>query len=137
MLPGPGRRQTLGASSGPRLRSLCRWLRERRGPAQDSFWKDYLKGFTSPTPVPPPLVQKPAGAAEKRREPGDTITARQERRVLDPDLLAGLRSLAGDLGCDLRTVLWGAWAVMLGRHSGRDEVLFAITDSSATWPRPA
>ena len=113
----------------PDFGAFARWLRERRGPAQDSFWKAYLKGFTSPTPVPPPLVQKPAGAAEKRREPGDTITARQERRVLDPDLLAGLRSLAGAAGCDLRTLLWGAWAVMLGRHSGRDEVLFAITDS--------
>ena len=105
------------------------WLRGRRGAEVESFWGEYLKGFTSPTPVPPPLPPEQTGGWEKRNEPGDTVTAAQERRVLDRAATGALNRLAEELELSPRILLAGAWALMLGRHSGQDEVLFAVIES--------
>ena len=124
-----GRDKQWSPPPAPGFGRFTHWLRHRREAGSESFWREYLQGFTSPTPMPPPLPPEQTGAREKRREPGDTITAAWERRVLDQAFTAALERTAEDLGLSPRALVTGAWALLLSRHSGREEVLFAVVES--------
>jgi non-ribosomal peptide synthetase component F len=53
-----------------------------------------------------------------------------ERQVLLPaDLTAALQAVARSRRLTLSTLIHGAWALLLSRYSGRDDVLFGITVS--------
>ncbi|MCL3995529.1 non-ribosomal peptide synthase/polyketide synthase [Streptomyces lavenduligriseus] len=100
------------------------WLRARDETAAERHWADALAGFTVRTPLP--YDRTPAEAHRAR-------SAAAVHRELDPELSRRLRESAARAGLTVNTVVEGAWALLLARSGGRDDVVFGTTVSG----RPA
>ncbi|MFE9002125.1 non-ribosomal peptide synthase/polyketide synthase [Streptomyces sp. NPDC007875] len=98
-------------------RAYLAWLaRQDRGEAEDA-WREALAGLQEP------LLLAPRTGAQ--------VTAVPSRRVVevDAELSAALAEVARRHGLTLNTVVQGAWATLLGRLAGRDDVVFGATVS--------
>ncbi|PRY37289.1 non-ribosomal peptide synthase protein (TIGR01720 family)/amino acid adenylation domain-containing protein [Umezawaea tangerina] len=98
-------------------RDYLGWLAERDVPAAREAWGRALHGLAEPTRLTPEAVGREA--------------ARQEhvRVEVPPEVTAAVVSRARDLGLTLGTVVQGAWGLVLGRFTGRDDVVFGSTVS--------
>ncbi|WP_405403341.1 amino acid adenylation domain-containing protein [Streptomyces sp. NBC_01104] len=107
----------------PPLRAYLAWLDGQDRAAAQEAWAAALAGPAAPTLV------APAGA------PGHSGPAAQEsvRTELPAELTARLRESLRGLGLTLNSAVQGAWGVVLGRLTGRDDVVFGSTVSG----RPA
>ena len=106
-------------------RDYIAWLQQQDLAQAEIFWRTTLRGFREPTPL---AVERPAHAAAA---PADDY-AEQEIR-LPARTTAALQVLARQQQLTLNTLVQGAWALLLARYSGRQEVLFGATVSG----RPA
>ncbi|MFF7262582.1 amino acid adenylation domain-containing protein [Streptomyces sp. NPDC008159] len=98
-------------------RSFLRRLGERdQGAARDA-WREALAGLDEPTR----LVDTPADGAPVRPE--------HVRVELSELTTARLAERARELGVTLGTVVQGAWGLLLGRLTGRRDVVFGTTVS--------
>lgn len=108
---------TLALDTPPPYRSYIAWLQQQDQAAAETFWRQTLQGFSAATDLP--------GATSS----GQTGTARRERQVLQ--LLeahtATLRALAQRHHITLSTLVQGAWAILLSRYSGLEDVVFGMT----------
>jgi amino acid adenylation domain-containing protein/non-ribosomal peptide synthase protein (TIGR01720 family) len=95
------------------------WRAARNQAAAEAYWRATLKGFTEPTSL---IVERPA-SSRAAVEPG----AREQRRLLPAETTARLHAFARRHGLTLNTLVQGAWAALLSRYNGRDEVLFGAT----------
>ncbi|WP_313645936.1 non-ribosomal peptide synthetase [Pseudomonas sp.] len=90
-----------------------RWLVGEQLQRQAEYWRQALEGAPSllkvPTDRPRPERQDFAGASLPVQ--------------LDPQLVAGLRGLAQRHGVTLYMIVLGAWATLLARLSGQQEVV--------------
>ena len=97
------------------------WLQQQDTSQAEAFWRQTLKGFTSPTPI---MVDG---------TPGNSHFAERiysEKRIrLSTETTAGLQSLARQHRLTLNTVLQGAWALLLSRYSAEEDVVFGATVS--------
>ncbi|WP_030344683.1 non-ribosomal peptide synthase/polyketide synthase [Streptomyces sp. NRRL S-1022] len=100
------------------------WLREQDEPAAERHWAETLAGFTARTPLP--YDRTPAEAHRAR-------SAAAVHHELDARVSGRLRQAAARAGLTVNTVVEGAWALLLARYSGRDDVVFGTTVSG----RPA
>ncbi|WP_225825822.1 non-ribosomal peptide synthase/polyketide synthase [Streptomyces naphthomycinicus] len=100
------------------------WLREQDETAAERHWADALAGFTARTPLP--YDRTPAEAHRAR-------SADAVHQELDEEVSRRLRETAARAGLTVNTVVEGAWALLLARSSGRDDVVFGTTVSG----RPA
>jgi amino acid adenylation domain-containing protein len=98
------------------------WLQEHDRARDEAFWRRTLAGFAGPTELP-------GGRATRRNGPHRVTTA----LVLTEAETREIRAAAARLRVTVNTLLMGAWAVLLARHAGRDDVLFGVTVSE----RPA
>ncbi|MGW4596890.1 non-ribosomal peptide synthase/polyketide synthase [Streptomyces sp. NPDC004457] len=90
----------------------------------EQYWRQALAGFQAPTELP--RDRRPAEA--HRASSSGSV-----RTTLSPDVSARLRDTAQRAGLTLNTVLQGAWALLLSRYGGGDDVVFGTTVSG----RPA
>lgn len=105
----------------PSFRGFVSWLANRDGAETDSWWRERLAGFREPTPVlPEEVLSRSAAPARSLVELSRPLGARLSSR---------LRELARARGVTLATVLTGAWAILVGRYSRSDDVLFGLTVS--------
>ncbi|GEJ57771.1 hypothetical protein AMYX_25120 [Anaeromyxobacter diazotrophicus] len=123
--------EALRRGEAPRLppvrpyRDFIAWL-QRRDPARsEDFWRRALAGVRQPTPLG---IDHPAAAAAE-----DAPPALQHELVLGPAELASILALARRLHLTPSTVVLGAWALLLSRYSGEEDVVFGATVSG----RPA
>jgi amino acid adenylation domain-containing protein len=91
------------------------WLRRQDLAEAERFWRRELAGFTAPTP---------AGALHPL--PGRTGYGDRSVR-LSPPATAALQALAREHQLTLSTLVQGAWALLLSRGSGEEDVLFGVT----------
>ncbi|SES00346.1 amino acid adenylation domain-containing protein [Streptomyces sp. yr375] len=106
-----------GMPPAARYRDYLAWLAGQDRAAAEDVWREVLKGVDEPTRVAP---ADPSRAPEL---PGQVL------RDLPDDLAAALDGLARREGLTLNTVFLGAWAIVLGRLTGRDDVVFGTTVS--------
>ncbi|HEX2091538.1 MAG TPA: amino acid adenylation domain-containing protein [Longimicrobiaceae bacterium] len=102
-------------------REYVAWLRGQDRGEAEAFWRRELEGFTTPAP----LGGEGGGAGGP--EHGET------RLVLAEELSERLAALGRRQRLTLNTLVQGAWALLLARRSGEDDVLFGATVSG----RPA
>ncbi|QSQ15806.1 non-ribosomal peptide synthase/polyketide synthase [Myxococcus landrumensis] len=98
-------------------RDFIAWLAKQDSDAARRFWRNALVGFTEPTRLN-------LGGAPR----GQTGRGEQEVR-LGVEESAAFVSFARQHALTPGTVIQGAWAVLLGRYSGGDDVVFGLTVS--------
>lgn len=94
--------------------AYIRWLKRQNESAAERFWRETLKGFSSPTPLP--VVS----------------AAREESPLpcsLSPAATAAMQQFLRANRLTLNTLIQGIWALLLHRHSGQLNVLFGTTVS--------
>ena len=83
--------------------------------AAESFWRERLAGISEATPLAAPAA---AGEPEGRGHAEVSLSV---------ELTTRLQGLAEAQQCSLNTVVQGAWALLLGRWSGEQDVVFGAT----------
>lgn len=101
----------------PRYREYIGWLTERDHRAAHTYWRTRLAGFTTPT-----ALDLAPGA------PGDEPTA-ERTHVLDQGTEERLRETARRIRATPGVIAQAAWAVVLGRYTDRDDIVFGTTVS--------
>ena len=96
------------------------WLQRRDHASTERYWHHTLGDFGAAT-----ALGAPAGPASSGRAP----SYRTVERPLSSELTAALRGLAARHRLTLSTLVQGAWALVLSRHSGTDDVVFGATVS--------
>ncbi|MBE3200976.1 non-ribosomal peptide synthetase [Parafrankia sp. CH37] len=118
---GSGSGAGLGTGTGlarPRpYRDFLAWLHRRDREASRAAWAQVLAGVDEPTLLAGPDLRDP------------TVFPAEVIDVIPAELAARLRDAARACGVTLNTLLSAAWGLVLGRMSGRDDVVFGVTVS--------
>ncbi|MFE7610155.1 amino acid adenylation domain-containing protein [Streptomyces celluloflavus] len=121
--PMPGERAHQASGNGPRrrpFRDYVAWLAEQDTAGAARYWRGALSGFTAPTPLPwdrqPPVRWQSRSTGRL----GLTVPAPVTELLTD---------LARDHRVTLNTLVQGAWALLLSRHSGESDICFGATRS--------
>ncbi|MGK3959181.1 non-ribosomal peptide synthase/polyketide synthase [Sorangium sp. So ce118] len=105
-------------------RDYIAWLKQQdRAPAA-AFWREALWGFRAPTPLP------------GGRSSGQGMTPAEQEQRLPASTTEALETFARGHGLTLSTVFQGAWALLLSRYSGEDDVVFGTTRSGRSGDLP-
>jgi len=97
------------------FRDYIAWLMDQNIEPAEVYWREKLRGFHKPTTLSIDRLAKGPVA-----EPAYA----QEFAHLPEEAMADLRGWAQQQQLTLNTVMLGAWALVLGRYSGRDDVVF-------------
>jgi amino acid adenylation domain-containing protein len=100
------------------LRSFLAWLAGQDRAASETVWREALAGLDGPT-----LVAAGGGEGADDAMPGLLVAH------LSEELTAAVERTARAHGLTLNTVLQGAWALLTGMLTGRDDVVFGATVS--------
>ncbi len=103
------------------------WIAEQNPNAAETYWRDNLKGLSSPTTI------------AARDQPADDGGEKfHDRRIqLSQSQSEALRDFTRRNKLTLSTVVQAAWAMLLSRYSGTDDVLFGVTVSGRPPALPA
>ncbi|MFD3471225.1 amino acid adenylation domain-containing protein [Streptomyces sp. NPDC058682] len=100
-------------------RDYLTWLGRQDRRAAEDAWREALAGVDEPTML-----------AGKDAEGDPDATAPEHLTVTVPEELTGrIVETARSRGLTLNTVLQGSWALVLGRLTGRDDIVFGSTVS--------
>jgi amino acid adenylation domain-containing protein/non-ribosomal peptide synthase protein (TIGR01720 family) len=102
-------------------RDYITWLQQQDLSKAEAFWRQQLKGFTTPTPLG---VNRVPGSLPSQEQECD-----RQRILLSATETAVLQSFARQHKLTLNILLQGAWALLLSRYSGEDDVVFGATSS--------
>jgi amino acid adenylation domain-containing protein/non-ribosomal peptide synthase protein (TIGR01720 family) len=97
-------------------RDYILWLQEQDLEQAENYWKQYLQGFTLPTF----LSIKQSKTQEVYQE---------EKIKLSPAMTNQIQAFAQQNRLTLNTIIQGAWAFLLSRYSGEDDIIFGATVS--------
>ncbi len=111
-----------GLPSAPDYREFLEWLSRQDRQASLDRWAQALRGVDGPTVL----------TSTERVDPREVGSDRVIMEFTE-ERTAALRRLAAESGVTVNTVVQAAWAVLLGRMTGRRDVVFGATVSG----RPA
>lgn len=103
--------------SSPAFRDFIAWQRSRDLARAEGYWRTYLDGFTRATPL-----------GLDRESTGDTGYILQYE-LLSAQEAQAIQDAAAALKVSVFTLLQGAWALLLSRYSGTEDVLFGTAVS--------
>lgn len=106
-------------------RDYIAWLQEQDLPQAEAFWRQTLAGISSPTALG---VGRGLEEVSKQKQEYNGLHISLSKEMTD-----SLRSLARQQQLTLNTLIQGAWALLLSRYSGHEDVVFGATISG----RPA
>ena len=99
-------------------RDYIAWLQQQDLAKAESFWRQTLQGFTTPTSlVVGGKLSCKSGEAN-----------RGEAEIKLPDI-APLQGLVRQYKLTINTLVQGAWALLLSRYSGEEDIIFGVTVS--------
>jgi len=110
------------ALNRPAYKDYIAWIAKQDKDKAKGFWNEYLEGFNTPTPLP-----------WDHKAKGDKLSVSEQRLQLTESITQRLESFAREQRITLSTLLQAAWAILLGRYSGNDDIVFGSTISG----RPA
>jgi amino acid adenylation domain-containing protein/non-ribosomal peptide synthase protein (TIGR01720 family) len=102
----------------PPYRRYIEWLGSQDFAGAESFWKENLKGFTAPTPL---VVDIRGASLEADDRQGEVW------RHLDATATRTLKEFAASHNLTLNSLVMGAWAILLHRYSGEEDIVFGAT----------
>ena len=95
------------------------WLRQQDAKQAESYWRNYLRGFSGTTTL----------AADRSLSSEESASFAEDLLTLSPDETTRLTQSGRRLRVTLNTLLQGAWAILLSRHSRESDVVFGCTVS--------
>gem|GEM_PF-1294727 len=101
----------------PSYAAYLRWLARQDHAAATTAWRAAMHGFAGPTPLP------------GERTPPGAHALRQIDLRLPADLTAALGAATDAARVTMASALAGAWACVLARNAGQDDVLFGTVVS--------
>ncbi len=101
----------------PSFSRFVGWIESRNAGAEETHWRERLASFHTPTPLP-------FSTGSPTRTAGITRIHR-----VSEERYARLRQAAAAMRVTPATMVAGAWAVLLGRYAGSDDVVFGSTVS--------
>jgi amino acid adenylation domain-containing protein/non-ribosomal peptide synthase protein (TIGR01720 family) len=107
--------------ASPPYEQYVAWLEQRDRSQDEAYWREYLRGLARPTPLG---MRRRRGSAHGRSR----LYAR-EHRFLTAEASESLQALVRRLRLTVNTLFQGVWAIVLGRYSGEDDVVFGVTVS--------
>jgi amino acid adenylation domain-containing protein len=97
-------------------RDFIDWLQARDLARAETFWRQTLKGFEAPTPL---------GVARGANDNIQADQIRGEQRIhLSEMTTTALKTIAKENRLTLNILMQGAWALLLGRYSGEEDIVF-------------
>src|ERR1051325_3943855 len=120
------RDQRLELERAPRYRDYIAWLQQQDHSAAEAYWRDYLQGFTTPTPLG--VDRSPGLSAPHREEDYERLQLQ-----LSPELTKAVQQMGRQYQLTTNTIVQSAWALLLARYSRQQEVVYGVTVSG----RPA
>ncbi|WP_435107231.1 amino acid adenylation domain-containing protein, partial [Nocardiopsis synnemataformans] len=100
------------------------WWNRQDTDRSEAFWREELRSVPSASPLPVELRPSMAeGAPSEARQ----IAYDQASLVLDERETAHLRDVGERHGLELSTLVQGAWAFLLSRYQGTEDVVFGVT----------
>jgi amino acid adenylation domain-containing protein/non-ribosomal peptide synthase protein (TIGR01720 family) len=100
-------------------RDYIAWIQQQDFAGAEAFWRRTLHGFAAPTPLavdhPPDRAPEPAAGYD------------EQRLLVAASTTAQLQTLVRRHGLTLNTLVQGAWALLLSRYSGEQDVVFGAT----------
>ncbi|MDD4858021.1 MAG: amino acid adenylation domain-containing protein, partial [Candidatus Krumholzibacteria bacterium] len=98
-------------------RAYIDWLRKQDTGAAEVFWRELLKGFT--TPISLSIAHDPQKLSRAKQ-------GYDKREIVLPAGIKGfLKPFARENGFTLYTCFQAAWSIILSRYSGSNDVVFA------------
>jgi amino acid adenylation domain-containing protein len=114
-------------SKRPRAyREYIDWYQQQNFNQVEAYWRNALKGLTTPTPLVVGRLQANAH--------GPVINYDERHVRLSATETAALRAFAQQQQLTLNTLFQGAWALLLSRYSGESDVLFGNIVSGRSIP---
>ena len=101
-------------------RDYIAWLQQQDLASAEKYWREALKGFTTATPLIPNNV--PAPTRQQQAYYARPISFSTDETVR-------LQDAARKHRVTLNTLVQGAWALVLSRYSGQQDVVFGATVS--------
>jgi amino acid adenylation domain-containing protein/non-ribosomal peptide synthase protein (TIGR01720 family) len=105
----------------PQYRTYIDWLATRDTVADCAFWTNALEGFNTSTQLP--------GSDHGNR-------FEEMEHTLPQTLSADLQKLARSNGVTLNNIIQAAWAILLARQSGNDDIVFGAAFSGRPFELP-
>lgn len=102
-------------------RYYINWLQQQDLRAAETFWRQQLHGFTTPTRL---LLDR--GEAHNLQQPK---SYHEQHCCLSATITAALQSQAQQYHLTLSTFVQAAWAILLSRYTDESEVVFGATVS--------
>ena len=112
-----GRRTEQELPASPKYATYIEWLGRRDRTGEEDHWRELLAGVTDATPLPGGGAILPDGGSGRR----------EQLVRLPADETAAIADFAASIGVTFNTVVQGAWALLLSRHAGVDDVVFGAT----------
>jgi alpha-ketoglutarate-dependent taurine dioxygenase len=109
----------LRLEKGRPYRDYIAWLQRQDLSRAEAFWREELKGFTTPTPLWVTRNTK----LDPKESYGDQHLALSEQETV------ALQSLAQRHQLTMNTLVQGAWGLLLSYYSGEKDVVFGATVS--------
>ncbi len=106
----------------PGYQTYIAWLESLDLEPSRQYWSAQLAGFVAPTPLP----CDPCDPGELSPD----AYGEEEEIALSADETAQLSGFAHSLKLSLNTLVQGAWALLLSRHSGEHDVVFGVTKTT-------
>lgn len=110
----------VSSDAGPPFSHYIAWLGSQDPVSAETFWKRELAGVGEP----PRLTD----ALPAREAPAD-VSAVDHNCCLSARVSTALKTLARRQHVTLSSLFQAAWAILLSRYSGQDEVVFGLTVS--------
>ncbi|HBZ82358.1 non-ribosomal peptide synthase/polyketide synthase [Brevibacillus parabrevis] len=100
------------------------WLRRQDKTASEQFWREFLGPMENPTPIPfETHAKRTAGHEGLEKQIGEAT------RALTGQVTKALAKLARTNKVTVNTIVQGAWAILLSRLSGEENVVYGVTGS--------
>jgi amino acid adenylation domain-containing protein len=112
--------QAVAKAPEDKYEDFIRYLERRDKWAEESYWRNYLRGVSEGTSLP--FVKKTSTTLSK----GNFLSV---AKTFDKDASASIFAYVKKHHITLNTLMQGVWALLLNRYTGNDDVLFGAVVS--------
>ncbi|MCM3538297.1 non-ribosomal peptide synthetase [Priestia endophytica] len=99
-------------------KKYIQWINKQDQSQAEKFWTEELKGFHAPTPL-----------AMERKDQGQEKGYGECVYQVSEELTENLQEWVRNSRLTLNTLVQGAWAYLMSRYSGENDVVFGVTSS--------